>query len=122
VAPSIGWQIPAYALLTAAEVMVSITALEFSYTQAPPQMKSVIMAVFLLSISAGDLFAGLVHLLIQRSDGTLRLEGSAYYLFYAVLAVVAGGLFSFVAIRYREKTYLQDGVPGNPDDSVPVVA
>ncbi|HIN79936.1 MAG TPA: MFS transporter, partial [Planctomycetes bacterium] len=33
--PSIGWQILAYAVLTAAEVMVSITGLEFAYTQAP---------------------------------------------------------------------------------------
>ena len=33
--PSIGWQIPAYALLSAGEVMVAITGLEFAYTQAP---------------------------------------------------------------------------------------
>ena len=33
--PHIIWQLVAYAVLTAAEVMVSITALEFSYTQAP---------------------------------------------------------------------------------------
>ncbi len=35
--PSVAWQLTAFALLTAAEVMVSIVALEFSYTQAPPQ-------------------------------------------------------------------------------------
>lgn len=32
--PAIIWQIIAFALLTAAEVMVSIVALEFAYTQA----------------------------------------------------------------------------------------
>ena len=31
--PHISWQIVAYVVITAAEVMVSITALEFSYTK-----------------------------------------------------------------------------------------
>lgn len=53
-APSIGWQFLAYALLTAAEVMVSIVGLEFAYTQAPRSMKSVIMSVYLLSVFAGN--------------------------------------------------------------------
>jgi POT family proton-dependent oligopeptide transporter len=52
--PSVAWQLLAYALLTASEVMVSIVALEFSYTQAPRNMKSMIMAVFLLSVFAGN--------------------------------------------------------------------
>jgi proton-dependent oligopeptide transporter, POT family len=49
------WQILAYVVITAAEVLVSITALEFSYKQAPLRMKSFIMALFLLSISLGNL-------------------------------------------------------------------
>ena len=64
--PNIGWQLPAYALLTAGEIMVSITSLEFSYTQAPKKMKSIIMAVYLWSISAGNAFTALVHLFIQN--------------------------------------------------------
>ena len=42
-------------MLTAAEILVSITALEFSYKQAPLRMKSFIMALFLLSTSLGNL-------------------------------------------------------------------
>ena len=49
------WQILAYVVLTAAEILVSITALEFSYKQAPLRMKSFIMALFLLSTSLGNL-------------------------------------------------------------------
>lgn len=52
--PSVAWQILAYALLTASEVMVSIVALEFSYTQSPRRMKSVIMAVFLVAVALGN--------------------------------------------------------------------
>jgi POT family proton-dependent oligopeptide transporter len=59
--PSIGWQIAAYAILTASEVMVSITCLEFSYTQAPRTMKSIIMAVFLVSVSLGNVFTAVVY-------------------------------------------------------------
>ena len=67
--PSIGWQIAAYAILTASEVMVSITCLEFSYTQAPKTMKSVIMALFLISVSLGNLFtAGVNSVILMDSN------------------------------------------------------
>ena len=104
--PSIGWQLPADALLTAAEVMVSITALEFAYTQAPPRMKSVIMSLYLLSISAGNLVTAGVNFAITRFN--LQLEGANYYLFFTALAMLASIIFVFFARRYREKTYLQD--------------
>tara|TARA_B100001059_G_scaffold91112_1_gene89957 strand:+ start:5269 stop:7263 length:1995 start_codon:yes stop_codon:yes gene_type:complete len=63
--PSIGWQIAAYAILTASEVMVSITCLEFSYTQAPRKMKSFIFALFLVSVSLGNIFTAGVNKVIQ---------------------------------------------------------
>ena len=59
--PSIAWQLWAYVLLTCAEIMISITGLEFSYTQAPKSMKSVVMALWLFSISLGNLFTGGVN-------------------------------------------------------------
>ncbi|MBN1845915.1 MAG: MFS transporter, partial [Sedimentisphaerales bacterium] len=46
--PNIGWQAFNYVILTCAEVMVSITCLEFAYTQAPRKMKSLIMSFYLL--------------------------------------------------------------------------
>ncbi|MES2884586.1 MAG: hypothetical protein V4709_07265 [Pseudomonadota bacterium] len=55
------WQISAYAVLTAAEVLVSITALEYSYKQAPLYMKSFIMSLFLLSTSVGNAFTAAVN-------------------------------------------------------------
>jgi POT family proton-dependent oligopeptide transporter len=104
--PNIGWQLPGYALLTAAEIMVSITALEFAYTQAPQRMKSVIMSLYLLSISAGNLVTAAVNFAISRLN--LRLEGANYYLFFTALAMLASIIFVFFARRYTEKSYLQD--------------
>ena len=109
--PNIGWQMPAYALLSAGEVMVSITALEFAYTQAPKHMKSIIMSLYLLSISAGNAFTALVYVFIKNDDGTLKLHGAAYYNFYAALSIGCVALWVFVARQYKERTYLQDATP-----------
>ncbi len=68
--PSIGWQVSAYAILTASEVMVSITGLEFAYTQAPKTMKSVIMALFLMSVSLGNIFTAGVNNNIVVDSGS----------------------------------------------------
>ena len=106
--PSIGWMILAYLLLTSAEVMVSITCLEFSYTQAPKKMKSFIMAVFLLSISLGNAFTAAVNAFIQNEDGSSKLEGASYFWFFTIMMAVTAVIFIFVASRYREKTYIQD--------------
>lgn len=108
--PNIGWQMPAYALLSAGEVMVSITSLEFAYTQAPRHMKSIIMSLYLLSISAGNAFTALVYVFITKPDGTLKLHGATYYNFYACLSIGCVAAYVFVAKAYKEKTYLQGEV------------
>jgi len=109
--PNIGWQMPAYALLSAGEVMVSITSLEFAYTQAPKAMKSIMMSLYLLSISAGNAFTALVHVFIANPDGTVKLQGAAYYNFFAALSIGCVAVFIVVAKRYREKSYLQGDMP-----------
>lgn len=58
--PTIGWQVLAYAIITTAEVMVSVTCLEFSYTQAPRKMKSIVMGFFLCSVTVGNTITSLV--------------------------------------------------------------
>lgn len=52
---SILWQIPQYVVITAGEIMFSITGLEFAYSQAPDSMKAVVQSAWLFSVSAGKL-------------------------------------------------------------------
>lgn len=105
--PSIMWQIIAYVLMTAAEVMVSITCLEFSYTQSPKAMKSFVMAVYLLSVSGGNAFTALVNWLIQNEDASTKLEGASYYWFFTVVMLATAVLFIFASQLYRGRSYIQ---------------
>ena len=106
--PSVGWQLLAYVVITAAEILVSITCLEFSYTQAPPQMKSLVMSLYLLSISLGNLFTALVNAWAQDAAGTTRLAGAAYYWFFCGCMAVATLLLVPLLFTYRPREYLQD--------------
>ncbi len=77
--PNIIWQIAAYVLLTAAEVFISITALEFSYTQAPQKMKSLILGFFLMSVSIGNLFTAGVNHFIQNPAPSFKPDVEGFY-------------------------------------------
>ena len=101
---SIGWQIFGHFILASAEIMVSITCIEFSYTQAPKKMKSFIMAVFFLSTTLGNLFTAGVNKFIQNDDGTIKLEGASYFWFFAIMKLLTAVIFIPVASRYKEKT------------------
>jgi POT family proton-dependent oligopeptide transporter len=109
--PSIAWQVPAYLLLSLGEVMVSVTSLEFAYTQAPKRMKSIIMVLYLWAISAGNLFTALVHKFIANADGTSKLPGATFYLFFAGLCFLTAIVFAFTARSYKAQTFLQDEAP-----------
>jgi POT family proton-dependent oligopeptide transporter len=112
--PGVIWQVPAYLLLSVGEVMVSITSLEFAYTQAPQRMKSMIMILYLWAIAFGNLLTAFVHKFIANADGTSKLPGATFYLFFAALCFGTTIVYAFVAKFYKEKTYLQDEAPASP--------
>ena len=99
--PSIAWQILAYAILTAAEVLVSITCLEFSYTQAPNNIKSLIMGLFMLSIAVGNTFTMFVNSSITNVN-----DGASFFFFFAKIMLLTALLFMIVVKFFRSKTYL----------------
>lgn len=118
--PSIGWQFLAYLVLTAAEVMVSITALEFAYTQAPKKMKSFVMGVYFLGVSFGNFFTSGVNFLmglpfLQDENGASRLDGANYYWFFCGLMLLVAVVHIFLARSYKGRTYIQGDGDGNAE-------
>ncbi|XP_056898475.1 solute carrier family 15 member 2 [Takifugu flavidus] len=89
----IAFQIPQYALMTAGEVMFSITGLEFSYSQAPATMKSVLQAGWLLTVAFGNV----IVLIVAEGAG---LEQWIEFLLFACLLLGVCIIFSIMAHFY----------------------
>lgn len=94
----VGWQAIPYFLLTAGEVLVSTTGLEFAYSQAPKSMKSTIMGLFYLTITLGDVFVIFMAPL-------MKLQFSLFFWAFAGVGAVAAVLFWIIASMYKGKTY-----------------
>jgi POT family proton-dependent oligopeptide transporter len=106
--PSITWQIWAFVILTAGETLVSPTHLEFSYTQGPVKMKSLVMCTYLLAVSLGNVFTSGVNFFIQNPDGSVKLQGASYFMFFTYVMLGTGVLFAIVMPFYKGRTFLQD--------------
>ena len=97
---SILWQFFPYLIMTQAEVMVSITGLEFAYTQAPTRMKSTIMGFWLLSVSLGNKLTAVVTKLPDMDLLT------SFWVFAGLMGVAAV-LFGIRAAFYKYRYYTQ---------------
>ena len=89
------WQVIPYLVMTQAEVMVSVTGLEFAYTQAPKRMKSTVMGFWLLCVAFGNKLVVFVT----------GLEGLDLANFFWVFAILMAGAAVLFAIRARFYTY-----------------
>jgi len=106
--PNVAWQLLAHTIMTAGQVMAYISGSEFSYTQAPPKLKSVIMALWLLAASIGNQFTTAMHALVPTLKRYgVELENAGWYRFFALLMFGTAILFIFVARLYRGRTYFQ---------------
>jgi POT family proton-dependent oligopeptide transporter len=106
--PNIIWQVLAFVVLTAGEVMVSVTHLEFAYTQAPKKLKSLVMCTYLGAISLGNMFTAAVNFFIQNPDKTVKLQGASYFYFFVFVMLGTALLFVLLARFYKGQTYIQD--------------
>ncbi|XP_075333813.1 solute carrier family 15 member 1b [Odontesthes bonariensis] len=88
------WQIPQYFLMTAGEVVFSVTGLEFSYSQAPSNMKSVLQAGWLLTVAVGNIIV-----LIVAEAAKLPNQWAEYILFASLLLLVCI-VFAIMAYFY----------------------
>ncbi|XP_023698372.1 solute carrier family 15 member 1 [Paramormyrops kingsleyae] len=77
------WLIPQYFILTTGEVVFSVTGLEFSYSQAPSNMKSVLQAGWLFTVAVGNIIV-----LIVAEAGAVSEQWAEYVLFACLLMLV----------------------------------
>ncbi|KAF4087049.1 hypothetical protein AMELA_G00091150 [Ameiurus melas] len=87
-------QIPQYFLITAGEVVFSVTGLEFSYSQAPSNMKAVLQAGWLFTVAVGNIIVLIVAELAKLP------EKWAEYVLFASLLVAVCIIFSIMAHFY----------------------
>ncbi|XP_056315610.1 solute carrier family 15 member 1-like [Danio aesculapii] len=88
------WQVIQYFLLTCGEVVYSVTGLDFSYSQAPSNMKSVLQAGWLLTVAVGNIIV-----LIVAEAGSLPDQWAEYILFASLLVAVSI-IFAIMAYFY----------------------
>ena len=96
--------------------MLSVAHLEFSYTQAPRKMKSLVMCTYLGAIWLGNVFtAGMISSFKIRKRGDVKLKGAAYFLFLcAMVIVVTAVCFLFRQSILSRKNYIQDEADTRP--------
>lgn len=99
------WQLPQYVIITAGEIMFSVTGLEFSFTQAPESMKSVLQACWLLAVAFGNIIV-----VIVAKVNFFKSQASEFFLFFGLM-VLDVCLFIYLATRYRyrEDKSVEDG-------------
>jgi proton-dependent oligopeptide transporter, POT family len=88
-------------VMTTAEVLVSVTGLEFAYTQAPRKMKSTIMGFWLLCVTFGNILVAF----LAPMEAILSL--SMFFWTFTALMAAAAAIFAAMAYFYKGKTYLQ---------------
>lgn len=107
---SIAWQLPQYALVTAGEVMFSVTGLEFSYSQAPSSMKSVLQAAWLLTVAIGNI----IVLVVAQFSGLVQW---AEFVLFSCLLLVVCLIFSIMGYYYIP--IKSEDIQGPEDKQIP---
>ncbi|CAO1383586.1 unnamed protein product [Diamesa tonsa] len=89
------WLTPQYVVMTLGEVMFSVTGLQFSFTQAPESMKSVLQGCWQLTVAFGNLIIIII--------AELKIFDSQKYEFalFAVLMFVDMAIFAWLAYRFQ---------------------
>lgn len=99
------WLVPQYVVMTLGEVMFSITGLEFSFTQAPESMKSVLQGCWQLTVAIGNLIVVIV------AEAKFFDAQKWEFIMFAVLMFVDMGIFAVLAYYYKSiplKNYDED--------------
>ncbi|TRY69566.1 hypothetical protein TCAL_07633 [Tigriopus californicus] len=113
------WLLPQYIVLTAGEVLFSITSLAFAFTQAPSSMKAVVQALFLQTNAIGNLLDIFVVALLS---GVFKSQAYEFFLF-AALMLIDMAILAWLATRYTYSDYTnvkeleEEGRDGDSDSN-----
>ena len=91
------WQFAPYVVITTGEVLLSVTGLEFAFSQAPVRLKSTIMSLWLLMVFLGNLLAGVIA---QFNASVVHATGAMKMFFYAALMLVVAGIYAVIAQKF----------------------
>jgi POT family proton-dependent oligopeptide transporter len=100
---TVAWQFWPYLVITISEVLVSITGLEFSYTQAPRAMKSTLMSFWLVTVFIGNSMTAIIAKLNQFEAGSV-----GYFMFFAALMGGMALIFTYMTSRYKMRNYMEN--------------
>jgi proton-dependent oligopeptide transporter, POT family len=103
---SILWQLLPYGVMTAAEVLISATGLEFAFSVAPMRLKSTILSFWSLTVAVGNKLAAFITSLNSKKNAegktVLRTELSNEMLCYVGLMLVVAAIFVGIARKFPD--------------------
>eukprot|EP01113_Clastostelium_recurvatum_P002031 TRINITY_DN10848_c0_g1_i2.p1 TRINITY_DN10848_c0_g1~~TRINITY_DN10848_c0_g1_i2.p1 ORF type:complete len:503 (+),score=93.92 TRINITY_DN10848_c0_g1_i2:194-1510(+) len=98
--PSVFILLPQFLLISCGEILLSVTAYEFAYTQAPPSQKGMLTAVWILTLALGSAGVAVVGLI---DFGTSPIQ----YFAFAGAIVVVWVVYGLIARSYKYDTVPQ---------------
>ena len=100
---NIAWQLFAYTILTASEIMVSITGLEYAFAASPKPLKSTVMSLWFFTVFLGNILVSFINNSIGSKGFFSEFTGASYFLLFAGMMAV-NTLLYYVAIRFTRSS------------------
>lgn len=99
---NVAWQVLPYLIVAIAELLVSITGLEFAYTQASRSMKSTVMSFWLLTVFIGNMLTAWISKISYFPTASAE-----YFWFFAGLMGLTALVFTYFAKNYKMQNFME---------------
>eukprot|EP01084_Bolivina_argentea_P305461 527708_1 len=112
---SIFYQMPQFIFVGTSEVLASITGLEFFFSQAPPEMRSILASLNLVTTGLGSWLVGAFIMLVNINKNNLWITDNLnnghldlYFFMIAIFCCIAFIAFLWSSIRYEYNNFEKD--------------